>query len=59
MFKYPASKNDAILYKSTDGGESFSVQSTGLTAGYHIKGLAAHGNLLYITANNGSAGESP
>jgi len=49
--------DDAILYKSTDGGESFSVQSTGLTAGYHIKGLAAHGNLLYITANNGSAGE--
>ena len=49
--------DDATLYKSTDGGESFSTQTTGLTAGYHIKGLAAHGNLLYITANNGSAGE--
>ena len=29
----------------------------GLTAGYQIKGLATHGDLLYITANNGSAGE--
>ena len=49
--------DDATLYKSTDGGDSFSVQSTGLTSGYHIKGLAAHGDLLYIVANNGSAGE--
>ena len=45
------------MYKSTDGGSTFSTQSTGLTAGYHIKGLAAHGDLLYIAANNGSAGE--
>ena len=36
--------DDATLYKSTDGGTTFSTQSTGLTAGYHIKGLAAHGN---------------
>ena len=49
--------DDATLYKSTDGGTTFSTQSTGLTAGYHIKGLAAHGDLLYIVANNGSAGE--
>jgi len=49
--------DDATLYKSTDGGSTFSTQSTGLTAGYHIKGLAAHGDLLYIAANNGSAGE--
>ena len=49
--------DDATLYKSTDGGDTFSTQSTGLTAGYHIKGLAAHGDLLYIAANNGSAGE--
>ena len=49
--------DDATLYKSTDGGETFSTASTGLTAGYHIKGLAAHGDLLYIVANNGSAGE--
>jgi len=49
--------DDATLYKSTDAGESFAVVSTGLTAGYHIKGLAAHGDLLYIVANNGSAGE--
>ena len=49
--------DDATLYKSTDGGQTFSTQSTGLTAGYHIKGLAAHGDLLYIVANNGSAGE--
>ena len=49
--------DDATLYKSTDGGTTFSTQSTGLTAGYHIKGLAAHGDLLYIAANNGSAGE--
>ena len=49
--------DDATLYKSADGGTTFSTQSTGLTAGYHIKGLAAHGDLLYIAANNGSAGE--
>tara|TARA_R100001509_G_scaffold165443_1_gene147111 strand:+ start:1575 stop:3515 length:1941 start_codon:yes stop_codon:yes gene_type:complete len=49
--------DDNVLKKSTDGGGSFSTVSTGLTAGYHIKGLAAHGDLLYITANNGSAGE--
>ena len=49
--------DDATLYKSTDGGDTFSTQSTDLTAGYHIKGLAAHGDLLYIAANNGSAGE--
>ena len=49
--------DDNVLQKSTDGGGSFSTVSTGLTAGYHIKGLAAHGDLLYITANNGSAGE--
>ena len=45
------------MYKSTDNGQNFSTVSTGLTAGYHIKGLAAHGDLLYIVANNGSAGE--
>jgi len=49
--------NDAVLYKSDDGGDTWSTVTTGLTAGYHIKGLAAHGDLLYITANNGSAGE--
>ena len=49
--------DDETLYKSTDGGANFSVISEGLTAGYQIKGLAAHGDLLYITANNGSAGE--
>jgi len=49
--------DDETLYKSTDGGDSFSVISEGLTAGYQIKGLASHGDLLYITANNGSAGE--
>ena len=49
--------DDNVLQKSTDGGDTFSTVTTGLTAGYHIKGLAAHGDLLYITANNGSAGE--
>jgi len=49
--------DDETLYKSTDGGDTWSTQSEGLTAGYNIKGLAAHGDLLYITANNGSAGE--
>ena len=49
--------DDELLYKSTDGGDNFSVITEGLTAGYQIKGLAAHGDLLYITANNGSAGE--
>ena len=49
--------DDETLYKSDDGGLNFSVQSENLTAGYQIKGLAAHGDLLYITANNGSAGE--
>ena len=49
--------DDEVLYKSTDGGDTWSTQTEGLTAGYNIKGLAAHGDLLYITANNGSAGE--
>jgi len=49
--------DDATLYKSEDGGVTWSTVSTGLTAGYHIKGLAAHGTTLYIVANNGSAGE--
>ena len=49
--------DDNVLKKSTDGGDNFTTVTTGLTAGYHIKGLAAHGDLLYITANNGSAGE--
>ena len=49
--------DDATLYVSTDGGDEWSTQSLNLTAGYHIKGLAVHGTDLYITANNGSAGE--
>ena len=49
--------DDETLYKSTDGGDNWLTVSEGLTAGYQIKGLAAHGDLLYITANNGSAGE--
>ena len=49
--------DDETLYKSTDGGDNWTTVSDGLTAGYKIKGLAAHGDLLYITANNGSAGE--
>ena len=49
--------DNSNLYKSTDGGENFSSVSHGLTSGYDIKGLAAHGNLLYIVANNSSAGE--
>ena len=49
--------NDETLYISTDGGNNWSTQSTNLTAGYEIKGLAVHGSDLYITANNGSAGE--
>ena len=49
--------DDETLYKSDDGGANWSTVTEGLTAGYQIKGLAAHGDLLYITANNGSAGE--
>ena len=49
--------DDAILYKSTDGGTTWSTQAIGISSGYQIKGLATHGTLLYIIANNGSAGE--
>ena len=49
--------DDTTLYISSDGGETWSTQSTNLTAGYNIKGLAANGTDLYIVANNGSAGE--
>ena len=49
--------DDETLYKSDDGGNTWSPVTEGLTAGYQIKGLAAHGDLLYITANNGSSGE--
>ena len=49
--------DDETLYVSTDGGENWSTQSENLTAGYQIKGLAVYGTDLYITANNGSAGE--
>ena len=49
--------DDETLYYSNDGGDTWSTQSENLTAGYKITGLAAHGTDLYITANNGSAGE--
>ena len=49
--------DDATLYISTNGGDTWSTQSTNLTAGYQIKGLAVNGTDLYVTANNGSAGE--
>ena len=49
--------DDETLYHSDDGGDNWSTTTESLTAGYQIKGLAAHGDLLYITANNGSAGE--
>ena len=49
--------DDETLYVSTDGGDTWSTQSENLTAGYKITGLASHGTDLYITANNGSAGE--
>ena len=49
--------NDETLYVSTDGGDTWSTQSTNLTSAYEIKGLAANGTDLYIVANNGSAGE--
>ena len=49
--------DDETLYYSNDGGDNWSPQSENLTAGYKITGLAAHGTDLYITANNGSAGE--
>ena len=49
--------DDETLYKSTDGGDNWDTVSEGLHSGYQIKGLAAHGDLLYITANNGSAGQ--
>jgi len=49
--------NDTALYVSTDGGDTWSTQSTNLTSAYNIKGLAANGTDLYIVANNGSAGE--
>ena len=49
--------DNVTLYKSDDGGNTWRTVTEGLTAGYQIKGLATHGDLLYITANNGSAGE--
>ena len=49
--------DDETLYYSNDGGDNWSLQGENLTAGYKITGLAAHGTDLYITANNGSAGE--
>ena len=49
--------DDEILYYSNNGGQTWDIQSENLTAGYKITGLAAHGTDLYITANNGSAGE--
>jgi len=49
--------DDETLYHSDDGGDNWSTTPESLTAGYNIKGLAAHGDLLYIVANNGSAGE--
>ena len=49
--------DDATLKKSTDGGDTWSTITHGLTSAYHIKGMAAHGDILYMVANNGSAGE--
>ena len=49
--------DDATLKKSTDGGDTWSTITLGLTSGYQIKGMASHGDILYMAANNGSAGE--
>jgi len=49
--------DEAVLYKSTDGGDNFSTVTTGITGGYTIKGIAAHGTDLYIVTSNGSASQ--
>jgi len=49
--------DEAVLYKSTDGGDNFSTVTTGITGGYTIKGIAAHGTGLYIVTSNGSASQ--
>ena len=49
--------DDTTLYVSEDGGLNWSTVSLNLTSGYQIKGLASYGTDLYITANNGGAGE--
>ena len=49
--------DEAVLYKSTDGGDNFSTVTTGITGGYTIKGIAAHGSNLYIVTSNGSASQ--
>ena len=34
--------DDTTLYRSTDGGDTWTTISTNLTAGYNIKGMTAH-----------------
>ena len=48
--------NDAVLYKSTDAGDTWATVNISITADHQIKGLAAHGNLLYIATNKSGAG---
>jgi len=49
--------DEAVLYKSTNNGSSFSTVTTGITGGYTIKAIAAHGTSLYIVTSNGSASQ--
>jgi isochorismate synthase len=49
--------DEAVLYKSTNNGSSFSTVTTGITGGYTIKAMAAHGTSLYIVTSNGSASQ--
>jgi len=49
--------DEAVLYKSTNNGSSFSTVTTGITGGYTIKAIATHGTGLYIVTSNGSASQ--
>ncbi len=49
--------DEAVLYKSTNNGSSFSTVTTGITGGYTIKAMASHGTSLYLVTSNGSASQ--
>ena len=49
--------DEAVLYKSTNNGSSFSTVTTGIAGGYTIKAMASHGTSLYLVTSNGSASQ--
>ena len=48
--------DQAVIYKSTDNGDTWAAVSTGLTINYNFTGIAAVGNRVFLTTADGTTG---